>query len=94
MEFLASSNINSRQQLLAVGDESGTLHIFEIPRNITRTVHREEAIMSKFLDRELQVPPSLTLDPLLTLSPSLLTLSPSLDLHLSAIKLCPRIKPR
>jgi dynein intermediate chain 3, axonemal len=57
MEFLASSNINSRQQLLAVGDESGTLHIFEIPRNITRTVHREEAIMSKFLDRELQVPP-------------------------------------
>lgn len=55
MEFLSSSNINSRQQLLAVGDESGTLHIFEIPRSITRTVHREEAIMSKFLDRELQV---------------------------------------
>jgi dynein intermediate chain 3, axonemal len=56
MEFLASSNINSRQQLLAVGDESGTLHIFEIPRNITRSVHREElAIMSKFLDRELEV---------------------------------------
>lgn len=54
MEFL-SSNINSRQQLLAVGDESGTLHIFEIPRNITRSVHREEAIMSKFLDRELKV---------------------------------------
>mmetsp|Transcript_17406 Transcript_17406/g.18148 ORF Transcript_17406/g.18148 Transcript_17406/m.18148 type:complete len:887 (+) Transcript_17406:60-2720(+) len=53
MEFL-SSNINSRQQLLAVGDESGTLHIFEIPRNITRSVHREEAIMSKFLDRELK----------------------------------------
>jgi len=53
MEFL-SSNVASRQQLLAVGDESGTLHIFDLPRNITRTVHREEAIMSNFLDRELK----------------------------------------
>jgi dynein intermediate chain 3, axonemal len=55
MEFLASSNINSRQQLLAVGDESGTLHIFEMPRALTRPVHREEAVMGKFIDRELKV---------------------------------------
>lgn len=53
LEFL-SSNI-SRQQLLAVGDESGTLHIFEIPRNITRQVPREEVIMGNFIDRELRV---------------------------------------
>jgi WD40 repeat protein len=54
MEFL-SSNISSRQQLLAVGDESGTLHIFEIPRNIARSVPREETIMNNFIDRELKV---------------------------------------
>ena len=53
MEFLSGSATNIRQQLLAVGDESGTLHIFEIPRNLTRPVHKEEATMKKFLDREL-----------------------------------------
>lgn len=50
MEFLPSSH--SRQQLLAVGDESGTLHIFEVARTITRPINREEAIMSTFLERE------------------------------------------
>jgi dynein intermediate chain 3, axonemal len=60
MEFLNSSTgatatMFSRQQLLAVGDEGGTLHIFEVPRNITRPVHNEEDIMRKFLDRELKV---------------------------------------
>lgn len=53
VEFLSGSAANVRQQLLAVGDESGTLHIFEIPRNLTRPLHKEETIMSKFLDREL-----------------------------------------
>lgn len=60
MEFLnsntgATAAMFSRQQLLAVGDEGGTLHIFEMPRNITRPVHNEEDIMKKFLDRELKV---------------------------------------
>ena len=53
MEFLTGSSSSARQQLLAVGDESGTLHIFEIPRNLSRPVHKEELTMSKFLDREL-----------------------------------------
>jgi WD40 repeat protein len=52
MEFLSGAT-NIRQQLLAVGDESGTLHIFEIPRNLTRPLHKEDTIMNKFLDREL-----------------------------------------
>ena len=54
MEFLASTTA-SRHQLLAVGDDLGTLHIFEVPRNLTRPVHKEESIMQKFLERELQV---------------------------------------
>ena len=54
MEFLVSS-MSSRQQLLAVGDESGTLHIVEMPRNVMRPVHREESIMKKFIDGELKV---------------------------------------
>ena len=54
MEVLSSST-TSRQQLLAVGDDLGTLHIFEVPRNLTRPVHKEESIMFKFLERELQV---------------------------------------
>lgn len=44
----------SRFQMLAVGDEAGTLHIFEMPRNLSKPVHKEETIMLKFLERELQ----------------------------------------
>jgi len=50
LEFLPSQN---RYQLMAVGDEDGTLHIFEVPRNLTKTVHKEEQNMLKFLDREM-----------------------------------------
>eukprot|EP00981_Chlorochromonas_danica_P002312 scaffold446_cov183-Ochromonas_danica.AAC.11 len=53
MELLASQG-QSRFQMLAVGDEAGTLHIFEMPRNLTKPVHKEETIMLKFLERELQ----------------------------------------
>mmetsp|Transcript_7006 Transcript_7006/g.6284 ORF Transcript_7006/g.6284 Transcript_7006/m.6284 type:complete len:769 (-) Transcript_7006:8-2314(-) len=53
MEYLTSS-INLRQQLLAVGDETGTLHVFELPRNLVRPIHKEETVMSMFLDRENQ----------------------------------------
>lgn len=56
MEFLASTTgISSRYQLLAVGDQDGTLHIFEVPRNLTKAMHKEESIMLKFVERELQV---------------------------------------
>lgn len=54
MDFLHSAN-SHRYQLLAVGDELGILHIFEIPRNLTKTSNKEMDIMTKFLDRELAV---------------------------------------
>lgn len=53
MQFLSDENKN-RMQLLAAGDETGTLHIFELTRALQRPIHNEEAIMEKFLDRELQ----------------------------------------
>ena len=53
MEFLISNT--TRQQLLAAGDDVGTLHIFEIPRNLVRPVHKEETVMQLFLEREQQV---------------------------------------
>ena len=53
MEIYTSSH--ARHQLLAVGDEAGTLHIYEMPRNLTKAVHKEESIMLKFLERETQV---------------------------------------
>lgn len=53
LEFLTGNASNARQQLLAVGDESGTLHICEMPRNLSRPLQKEENMMSKFLDREL-----------------------------------------
>jgi hypothetical protein len=36
MEFLTGSNLSMKHQLLAAGDETGTLHIFEMPRNLIR----------------------------------------------------------
>jgi dynein intermediate chain 3, axonemal len=56
MDFLTSSTQSSiRQQLLAIGDITGTLHIFEIPRNLSRPVHKEEKLMANFFERELKV---------------------------------------
>lgn len=52
-----------KQQLLAIGDDSGTLHIFELSRNLTRPVHKEESVMATFLDRELKVRLSLSMRP-------------------------------
>ena len=48
----AAAQAGNRQQLMAIGDESGTLHIFEVPRNLARQVHQEEKIMGAFLERE------------------------------------------
>lgn len=56
MEFLKGP-ATQRQQLLAVGDETGTLHIFEMPRNVAKPIHREESVMKKFIDREIKVNP-------------------------------------
>lgn len=50
MEFMSSTN--TRQQLVAIGDEVGTLHIYEMPRSLIRPVPREEEVMTHFLSRE------------------------------------------
>lgn len=55
MEFLKSSSSTAKQQLLAAGDESGTLHIFEMPKSLVKPAHKEAIIMSAFLDREREV---------------------------------------
>jgi hypothetical protein len=55
MEFLKSSSSSAKQQLLAAGDESGTLHIFEMPKSLVKPAHKEAIIMSAFLDREREV---------------------------------------
>lgn len=53
MEFLSGS-ASSRHQLLAVGVDVGTLQIFELPRNVTRSVPNEEESMNAFINRELE----------------------------------------
>ena len=54
MEFMggAAENANTNQQLLAIGDEQGTLHVFEMPRNLIRPVPKEKSIMTAFMARE------------------------------------------
>jgi hypothetical protein len=54
MEFLTHST-GSRKQLLAAGDDKGTLHVYELPRNITKPIPNEDTVMKNFLDREHQV---------------------------------------
>ena len=55
MEFLTGNNLSMKHQLLAAGDETGTLHIFEMPRSLVRPAHKEAILMSAFLDREREV---------------------------------------
>lgn len=52
IEFLNSAASTSRIQLLALGDETGTLHVFEVPRNLTRPIPKEEQTMMAFFERE------------------------------------------
>mmetsp|Transcript_3748 Transcript_3748/g.9465 ORF Transcript_3748/g.9465 Transcript_3748/m.9465 type:complete len:857 (+) Transcript_3748:102-2672(+) len=40
-------------QLLAAGDDQGTLHLMEIPRNLRRAPATEKAAMAAFFDREV-----------------------------------------
>ena len=54
MEFLKPSLNPSKQQLLAVGDETGNLHIFDLPRSLVRSLPNEKMAMKQFLDRELK----------------------------------------
>jgi WD40 repeat protein len=50
MEFMPGAT--ARQQLLAIGDDVGTLHVYELPRGLTRPVPREKALMGQFIERE------------------------------------------
>ena len=53
MQFMDSAEkANTNQQLLAMGDDAGTLHVFEMPRNLIRPVPKEESIMQGFMARE------------------------------------------
>jgi hypothetical protein len=56
MQFLVTNNPNAKQQLLAIGTDHGVLHVFEVPPSMARIVHKEEAIMQSFIDREFNVP--------------------------------------
>jgi len=51
MEFWPTAGA---QQLLAVGDGQGVLHILEMPRNLRRPVPNEKETMRRFFDREMQ----------------------------------------
>ena len=42
------------EQLLAVGDASGVLHVMSIPRNLRRALPKEKSTMETFLSREME----------------------------------------
>jgi WD40 repeat protein len=52
MTFLKQDSHNSSEQLLAVGDAQGYLHVLTIPKNLVRPAGRELENMKKFLERE------------------------------------------
>jgi len=45
--------LGTTNQLLAVGDNQGVLHIMEMPKNLRKMAPNEEALMRNFFDREL-----------------------------------------
>ena len=50
MEFHTSGT----QQMLAVGDDQGTVHVLQIPRNLRRSPANERQFISAFIAREEQ----------------------------------------
>lgn len=53
MKFLAPT-VTAKQQLLAVGDSAGNLHVFDVPRAFSRPGgNNERAAMANFLDGEV-----------------------------------------
>ncbi len=50
LEFMPGAS--SRQQLVAIGDDVGTTHVYELPRTLCRPVANEEKVMRAFLDKE------------------------------------------
>ena len=52
MEFWPDTD-PKHQQLLAVGDANGNLHVLDVPRNLRRRVTNEEGSMKSFFLREV-----------------------------------------
>jgi len=50
IEFTSSAN----RQLLAVGDDQGTVHVMEVPRNLRRAANNEKHFATNFFSRELE----------------------------------------
>jgi hypothetical protein len=48
MEFLQQHN----RQMLAVGDDQGTVHVMEVPRNLRRASSSEKGFAANFFGRE------------------------------------------
>ena len=48
LEFTTSAT----RQLLAVGDDAGTVHVMEVPRNLRRAAANEKAFAVNFFERE------------------------------------------
>ncbi|KAI9204650.1 WD40-repeat-containing domain protein [Polychytrium aggregatum] len=51
-QYPNKSQMNS--QFIAVGDDEGTLHILEVPRNLSKPVKNERSIIQTFFDREVR----------------------------------------
>ena len=49
---VVTHSITSKQQLLAAGDEVGTLHIMEVPWTLRQSPHNELNIIENYLERE------------------------------------------
>ena len=54
MEFLTGKPATAKQQLLAIGDIVGSLHVFDVPRNLWKPVTNELNTMQNFFNREIK----------------------------------------
>merc|ERR1711871_553547 len=54
MEFLTGTVASAKNQLLAVGDMFGNLHVFDMPRSLWRPNPNEKQLMSTFIEREVE----------------------------------------
>ncbi|GMI50247.1 hypothetical protein TeGR_g4809 [Tetraparma gracilis] len=55
MEFLTGKTASpNKQQLLAIGDVVGSLHVFDVPRNLWKPLANEHNTMLNFVNREIK----------------------------------------
>ena len=54
MQFLKTNLSSENEQLLAIGDGDGSLHIFEMPSSLLAPNLNEENIMFDFIEREMR----------------------------------------